>query len=162
MSTQIQVNTMVNGEATEFRCEPHQNLLYCLREILGLTGTKEGCSDGNCGSCSVLLDDRLVNSCLVLGAEADGREILTVEGLESWEGLHPLQEAFIEHDALQCGFCTPGMLIAAKALLDRNLEPTEKEIREWMAGNLCRCTGYDKIVRAINHAGESLRSHEES
>ncbi|MGC9467142.1 MAG: (2Fe-2S)-binding protein [Anaerolineae bacterium] len=150
------VSAVVNGEATEFLCEPHQSLLTCLRDILGLTGAKEGCNDGNCGACSVLLDGRLVNSCLVLGVEVDGREVTTVEGLAEWGGLHPLQEAFIAEDALQCGYCTPGMLIAAKALLDRNPNPDEEEIRAWLAGNLCRCTGYDKIVRAVQAAAEQM------
>ncbi len=146
------VSAIVNGEPVEFLCAPHESLLTCLRDILGLTGAKEGCNDGNCGACSVLLDGRLVNSCLVLGVEIAGREVTTVEGLADWDGLHPLQEAFIAEDALQCGYCTPGMLIAAKALLDVNPNPTEREIRDWLAGNLCRCTGYDKIVRAVQSA----------
>jgi carbon-monoxide dehydrogenase small subunit len=152
------VRTRINGEDIEFLCEPYQSLLECLRDVLGLTGTKEGCNDGNCGACSVLLDGRLVNSCLVLGVEIEGREVTTVEGLADWGGLHPLQKAFIEHDALQCGYCTPGMLIAAKALLDREADPSEGRIREWIAGNLCRCTGYDKIVRAIRSAADMLAS----
>ncbi|MGC9520971.1 MAG: (2Fe-2S)-binding protein [Anaerolineae bacterium] len=150
------VSATVNGEPVEFLCEPYESLLTCLRDILGLTGAKEGCNDGNCGACSVLLDGRLVNSCLVLGVEIDGREVTTVEGLADWNGLHPLQKAFIAEDALQCGYCTPGMLIAAKALLDVNPDPTEMEIRDWLAGNLCRCTGYDKIVRAVQAAARRM------
>jgi len=146
------VSARINGQPVEFLCYPHQSLLECLRDGLGLTGTKEGCNDGNCGACSVLLDERLVNACLVLGVEVQGHEVTTVEGLADWRGLHPLQQAFIQEDALQCGYCTPGMLIAAKALLDRNPNPTEIEIRTWLAGNLCRCTGYDKIVRAVQRA----------
>jgi carbon-monoxide dehydrogenase small subunit len=150
------VSATINGEPSEFLCAPHQSLLECLRDILGLTGSKEGCNDGNCGACSVLLDGRLVNACLVLGVEIEGREVTTVEGLADWRGLHPLQQAFIEQDALQCGYCTPGMLIAAKALLDRDLDPPEEQIRSWLAGNLCRCTGYDKIVRAVQSAAASM------
>lgn len=150
------VSATVNGEAVEFLCEPHQSLLTVLRETLGLTGAKVGCNDGNCGACSVLLDGRLVNSCLVLAVEVEGREVATVEGLADWDGLNPIQEAFIALDALQCGYCTPGMLIASKALLDRNPDPTDEEIRTWLAGNLCRCTGYDKIVRAVRAAAEQL------
>jgi aerobic carbon-monoxide dehydrogenase small subunit len=146
------VTAMINGELTEFLCEPYQSLLSCLREVLSLTGAKEGCNDGNCGACSVILDGRLVNSCLVLGVEIEGRDVTTVEGLAGWQGLTPLQEAFVAQDALQCGYCTPGMLLAAKALLDRNPDPTDAEIRTWLAGNLCRCTGYDKIIRAVRAA----------
>ncbi len=151
------VSATINGEPVEFLCEPHQSLLSCLRDVLGLTGAKEGCNDGNCGACSVLLDGRLVNSCLVLGVELEGREVTTVEGLADWQGLHPLQKAFIAEDALQCGYCTPGMLMAGKALLDRNPDPTEAQIRGWLAGNLCRCTGYDKIVRAVQRAAREMR-----
>jgi len=158
MASMTRVRVKINGEDVEFLCEPYQSLLECLRDVLGLTGTKEGCNDGNCGACSVLLDGRLVNSCLVLGVEAEGRCVTTVEGLADWRGLHPIQQAFIEHDALQCGYCTPGMLIAAKALLDREADPSERRIREWIAGNLCRCTGYDKIVRAIRSAADTLAS----
>jgi carbon-monoxide dehydrogenase small subunit len=147
----------INGEQREFLCMPHQSLLECLRDILGLTGAKEGCNDGNCGACSVLLDGKLVNSCLVLGVEIEGRSVTTVEGLAGWHGLHPLQQAFIREDAVQCGYCTPGMLIAAKALLDRTPNPDEAEIRAWLAGNLCRCTGYDKIVRAVQAAAAQMR-----
>jgi len=156
MTNKARVSAKINGERTEFLCAPHQSLLECLRDILGLTGSKEGCNDGNCGACSVLLDGRLVNSCLVLGVEIGGREVTTVEGLADWHGLHPLQQAFIEQDAIQCGYCTPGMLIAAKALLDRDPAPSEGRIRTWLAGNLCRCTGYDKIVRAVQAAAVSM------
>jgi len=149
MATKTHVSAKINGEDVEFLCEPHQSLLECLRDVLSLTGTKEGCNDGNCGACSVLLNGRLVNSCLVLGVEIDGQEVTTVEGLADWHGLHPLQQAFLEHAALQCGICTPGFLVASKALLDRNPSPTEAQTRQWLAGNLCRCTGYDKIVRAV-------------
>ena len=158
MAGKLLVSATINGEAVEFLCEPQQSLLTCLRDILGLTGAKEGCNDGNCGACRVLLNGRLVNSCLVLAAEVEGCDIVTVEGLASWQGLHPLQEAFIAEGALQCGYCTPGMLIASKALLDRNPNPTEQEIRSWLAGNLCRCTGYDKIVRAVQAAAQHLES----
>ncbi len=150
------VRATVNGESVEFLCDTRQSLLECLRDVLNLTGTKEGCNDGNCGACAVLLDGRLVNSCLVLGAEVEGREITTVEGLAGWRGLHPLQRAFVEHQALQCGFCTPGMLIASKALLDREPNPSEARIRYWLAGHLCRCTGYDKIVRAVRAAASEM------
>ncbi len=156
-SGKTMVSATINGEPVEFLCEPHQSLLSCLRDILGLTGAKEGCNDGNCGACSVLLDGRLVNSCLVLGVEIEGREVTTVEGLADWGGLHPLQRAFIAEDALQCGYCTPGMLMAGKALLDGNPDPTEAQIRGWLAGNLCRCTGYDKIVRAVQRAAREMR-----
>ncbi len=157
MVTKVHVAAKINGEDVEFLCEPHQSLLECLRDVLNLTGTKEGCNDGNCGACSVLLNGRLVNSCLVLAPEIDGQEVTTVEGLANWRGLHPLQQAFLEQAALQCGICTPGFLVASKALLDRNPSPTEPEIRNWLAGNLCRCTGYDKIVRAVQVAAESLQ-----
>ncbi len=153
----VRIRAKVNGEPVDFLCEPHHSLLEALRDELGLTGAKEGCNDGNCGACSVLLDGRLVSSCLVLAAEVDGREVLTVEGLAEWPALHPLQRAFIAEDALQCGFCTPGVLMAAKALLDRNPDPTEDEIRRWLAGNLCRCTGYETIVRAVRAAARTLR-----
>lgn len=156
MADAVRVNCVVNGEQVAFLCEPHQSLLECLRDILGLTGAKEGCNDGNCGACSVLFNDSLVNSCLVLGVEADGQEVTTVEGLADWRGLHPIQQSFIDADAIQCGFCTPGILIAAKALLDREPDPSEERIRTWMAGNLCRCTGYDKIVRAVQAVAQQL------
>jgi carbon-monoxide dehydrogenase medium subunit len=152
--TRIQAE--INGAAVEFLCEPHQSLLECLRDVLGLTGTKEGCYDGNCGACSVLLDGRLVNACLVLGVEVEGHTITTIEGLAGWRGLHPLQQAFLDQDALQCGYCTPGVLIASKALLDREPDPDEKQVRAWLAGNLCRCTGYDRIVRAVRSAAACL------
>jgi carbon-monoxide dehydrogenase small subunit len=161
MTSKTVVNATINSERIEFLCEPHQSLLECLRDILGLTGTKEGCNDGNCGACSVLLDGRLVNSCLVLGVEAEGLEITTVEGLADWRGLHPIQQAFIEEDALQCGFCIPGILIAAKALLDREPDPSEERIRTWLAGNLCRCTGYEVIVRAVQSAAARLAQPDE-
>jgi len=161
MIHKMRVSAMINGESSEFLCAPHQSLLECLRDVLGLTGSKEGCNDGNCGACSVLLDRRLVNACLVLGVEIEGREVTTVEGLADWRGLHPLQQAFIEQDALQCGYCTPGMLIAAKALLDRDPDPSEERIRAWLAGNLCRCTGYDKIVRAVQSAAASMSEDRE-
>jgi carbon-monoxide dehydrogenase small subunit len=152
MTNKTLISATINGEPVEFLCEPHQSLLECLRDILGLTGTKEGCNDGNCGACSVLLDGQLVNSCLVLGVEIQGRAVTTVEGLADWRGLHPIQQAFLEADGFQCGFCTPGILIATKALLDREPDPTEADIRAWLSGNLCRCTGYDKIVRAVQAA----------
>jgi carbon-monoxide dehydrogenase small subunit len=149
MSKRIPVQTEINGEAVEFLCEPRQSLLEVLREELGLTGTKEGCNNGNCGACNVLLDGVLVNSCLVLAVEVAGRSVTTIEGIAPPDGLHPLQKKFLEHAALQCGICTPGFIVAAKALLDRNPHPTEHQVRHWLAGNLCRCTGYDKIVRAV-------------
>lgn len=151
------VSTTINGEAVEFLCEPNQSLLEVLRENLRLTGTKEGCGTGDCGACSVLLDNRLVCSCLVLGAETDGRKITTVEGVASQEKLHPVQRKLLEHAALQCGVCTPGIVVAAKALLDENPNPTEEEARYWLAGNLCRCTGYDKIIRAVLDAAKEIR-----
>ena len=153
----IRVQTIVNGEPAEFLCEPRQSLLECLRDILGLTGTKEGCNDGNCGACSVILDGRVVNSCLVLGVEAEGCRITTIEGIAGSAALHPLQRAFVENAAVQCGFCTPGIIVAAKALLDAEPDPPEARIRLWMANNLCRCTGYDKIVRAIQQAAAEMR-----
>ena len=148
----VLVRAKVNGQMVEFLCDARQSLLECLRDILGLTGAKEGCNDGNCGACAVLLDGRLVNSCLVLGPEVEGKEVTTVEGLADWRGLTPLQQAFVEHQALQCGFCTPGVLMATKALFDKVPNPTEEQIRFWLAGSLCRCTGYDKIIRAIMDA----------
>ncbi len=151
------VTTTINGEAVEFLCEPQQTLLDVLRDVLALTGTKEGCGTGDCGACTVTLDGRLVCSCLMLGVEADGREIGTIEGVARGDRLHPVQQKFLEHAALQCGVCTPGFIVAAKALLDRNTAPTEREVRFWLAGNLCRCTGYDKIVRAVLDAAAELR-----
>jgi len=150
------VTATVNGELTEFSCEPCQSLLECLREKLGLYGPKVGCGDGNCGVCAVLLDGRLVNSCLVLGVEVEGARIVTIEGLSGWPGLHPIQRAFVDADALQCGYCTPGMVMAAKALLDVDPSPSDERIREWMAGNLCRCTGYETILRAVRAAADTL------
>jgi len=158
MAQGIHVATTINGDAVEYVCQPRETLLEVLRNRLGLTGAKEGCGTGDCGACSVTLDGRLVCSCLVLGAEADGRAVTTVEGLSTNGGLHPLQKKFIEHAALQCGICTPGFLVSAKALLDRNPDPSEEEIRYALAGNLCRCTGYDKIVRAVDAAAKELRS----
>ena len=151
------VSTTINGESQEFLCEPQQTLLDVLRDVIGLTGSKEGCASGDCGACSVMLDGTLVCSCLVLGVEAEGASILTVEGVALGEKLHPVQQKFLEHAALQCGFCTPGLIVASKALLDQNPNPTETEIRYWLAGNLCRCTGYDKIVRAVQDAGAVMR-----
>jgi carbon-monoxide dehydrogenase small subunit len=150
----VPVQTTINGEPVEFLCEPRQSLLQVLRETLGLTGAKEACNNGNCGACSVILDGVLVNSCLVLAVEAEGKSITTVEGIAPPDGLHPIQDEFLKHAALQCGVCTPGFIVATKALLDRNPHPTEHEVRRWLAGNLCRCTGYDKIVRAVLAAAE--------
>ncbi len=155
--SRIHVTTEVNGDWHEFLADPRETLLDVLRDRLGLTGSKEGCGTGDCGACSVLLDGRLVSSCLVLGVEAEGKRIETIEGMADGENLHPLQRKFLEHAALQCGFCTPGFLVAAKALLARNLDPTEEEVRYWLAGNLCRCTGYDKIVRAVLDAAAEMR-----
>jgi carbon-monoxide dehydrogenase small subunit len=153
------VSTTVNGDPVEFLCEPDQTLLDVLRDELQLTGSKEGCGSGDCGACSVMLDDRLVCSCLVLAPEAEGRSVETIEGMANGEELHPLQQKFLEHAALQCGICTPGFLIAAKALLDRNPDPSETEVRYWLAGNLCRCTGYDKIVRAVMDTAADIRGN---
>jgi carbon-monoxide dehydrogenase small subunit len=155
--TGVHVTTTVNGDELEFVCDPDETLLDALRNRLGLTGAKEGCGTGDCGACSVMLDGRLVCSCLVLGAEAEGRAIETIEGMADGETLHPLQRKFLEHAALQCGICTPGFLVAAKALLERNPDPSEHEVRFWLAGNLCRCTGYDKIVRAVIDAAAEMR-----
>ena len=155
--SQIHVTTKVNGDEVEYLCEAEETLLDVLRDHLGLTGAKEGCGTGDCGACSVVMDGRLVCSCLVLGAEADGKEVATVEGIAEGEKLHPLQSKFLEHAALQCGICTPGILVAAKDLLERNPDPTETEVRYWLAGNLCRCTGYDKIVRAVMDAAAEMR-----
>ncbi len=150
------VTTTINGEESEFLCEPRETLLEGLRDDLNLTGTKEGCGNGNCGACSVLVDGRVVDSCLVLAVETEGAEITTIEGVASSEGLHPLQQKFLEHAALQCGICTPGFIVAAKALLDKEPNPSEERIRLWLAGNLCRCTGYDKIIRAVMDAAETM------
>ena len=152
------VTTTVNGEPREFLCELDQTLLDALRDELGLTGSKEGCGSGDGGACSVMLDGRLVCSCLVLAAESEGCEIETIEGMADGDQLHPLQRVFLEEAALQCGICTPGFLVAAKALLDRDLDPSETEIRYWLAGNLCRCTGYDKIVRAVQITAAEMRA----
>jgi carbon-monoxide dehydrogenase small subunit len=149
------IQTTINGEAVEFLCEPRQSLLEVLRDGLRLTGSKEGCNNGNCGACNVVLDGRLVNSCLVLAVEAQDRTIETIEGVAEANGLHPLQRQFLEHAALQCGVCTPGFIVSAKALLDQTPRPTEAQVRRWLAGNLCRCTGYDKIVRAVLAAAAS-------
>lgn len=152
------VTTTINGDEHEFLCDTEMTLLDVLRDELSLTGTKEGCGTGDCGACSVLVDGRLVCACLMLGVEAEGASVNTIEGMADGENLHPLQQKFLEHAALQCGICTPGFLVAAKALLDENPDPTETEVRFWLAGNLCRCTGYDKIVRAVMDAAEEMRA----
>lgn len=157
MQAKAHVQTTINGEPFEFLCEPRQSLLECLRDILHLTGTKEGCNDGNCGACTVLFDGRIVTSCLVLGVEARGKEIVTIEGIARGNELHPLQRSFLDNAALQCGICTPGFIVAAKALLDSEPHPTEERIRFFLANNLCRCTGYDKIVRAVHQAAGETR-----
>ena len=153
----IHVTTKINGDVVDYVCDADETLLDVLRNRLGLTGAKEGCSTGDCGACSVTIDGRLTCSCLVLGAEADGAEIGTIEGMATGEELHPLQRKFLEHAALQCGICTPGILVAAKSLLEHNPKPTETEVRFGLAGNLCRCTGYDKIVRAVMDAAQEMR-----
>lgn len=158
MPTKSYVQTNINGESVEFLAEPRQSLLEVLRDTLQLTGAKEGCNDGNCGACTVKMDGRIVCSCLVFGVEAEGADIETIEGMATPEGLHPLQTAFLENAALQCGICTPGFLIASKALLDHNPNPTEGQIRWWLANNLCRCTGYDKIVRAVMDAAQKMQA----
>lgn len=158
MAKKMMVTTTINGEETTFLCEPRQSLLEVLREDLGLTGTKEGCSNGNCGACSVQLDGVLVDSCVVLAVETDGKAVTTIEGVAGPAGLHPLQQKFLEHAALQCGICTPGLIMASKALLEKNPHPTEHEVRYWLAGNLCRCTGYDKIVRAVLDAADTMEA----
>ena len=152
MNKKARVQSVINEEEVEFLCEPRQSLLEVLRETLGLTGAKEGCNNGNCGACNVILDGALVNSCLVLAVEINGRKVTTIEGIATQGGLHPLQEEFITHAALQCGFCTPGFIVASEALLDQNPNPSENEVRQWLAGNLCRCTGYDRIIRAVMDA----------
>ncbi len=151
------ITTTVNGDAREFLCDTQETLLTVLRDELGMTGTKEGCGTGDCGACSVTLDGRLVCSCLVLGVEAQGKSIQTIEGMAQGERLHVLQRKFLEHAALQCGICTPGFLIAARALLERNPDPSEEEVRFWLAGNLCRCTGYNKIIEAVLDAAREMR-----
>ena len=158
MPAKTHVQTRINGEPVEFLCEPRQSLLESLRDIVGLTGSKEGCNDGNCGACTVLMDGRIVDSCLVLGVEADSKDITTIEGVASPAGLHPIQQAFLENAALQCGICTPGFIVASKALLEQEPNPSEERIRFWLAGNLCRCTGYDKIVRAVMDAAGRMAS----
>jgi len=158
MSDKVRVRTTINGEPADFLCEPRQSLLEALRDELKLTGTKEGCNNGNCGACNVIFNGLLVNSCIVLAVEADGGSVETIEGVMRAEGLHPLQTAFLENAALQCGICTPGFIMSAKALLNQNPKATEAEIRHWCAGNLCRCTGYDKIVRAVLDAETRLEA----
>ena len=157
MMSNIHVTAKVNGDETEFLCDPRETLLDVLRDRLNLTGTKEGCGTGDCGACTVTIDDRLVCSCLVLGVEASGKSIETIEGMAEGDTLHPLQKKFVEHAALQCGICTPGILVAAKNLLEKNPDPNEEEVRYWLAGNLCRCTGYDKIIRAVLDAAKEMR-----
>ena len=157
MSDHIVVSAVINGETLDFLVDERDSLLEALRERIGLTGAKEGCNNGNCGACAVMLDGRLVNSCCVLAAEVQGSDIVTVEGIAGDDGLHPVQQAFLEEAALQCGVCTPGFIVASKALLDLNPNPSEHEIRFWLAGNLCRCTGYDKIIRAVQRAAEAMR-----
>jgi carbon-monoxide dehydrogenase small subunit len=155
--SKVHVTTRINGEQVEFLCEPQQTMLEALRDTLRLTGTKEGCATGDCGACSILLNGTLVCSCLMLAAEGQDQEIGTIEGIAPPDALHPIQQKFLEHAALQCGVCTPGFIVATKALLDSNPAPTETEIRYYLAGNLCRCTGYDKIVRAVQDAAQALR-----
>ena len=155
--TREHITTTINGDPVEFLCDAEQTLLDVLRDELRLTGSKEGCASGDCGACSVTLDGRLVCACLVLAAEVEGHEVTTIEGMAVGDQLHPLQQKFLDHAALQCGVCTPGFLVAAKALLDRNSNPTETEVRYWLAGNLCRCTGYDKIVRALLDTAAEMR-----
>jgi carbon-monoxide dehydrogenase small subunit len=153
----IHVTAKVNGDDVEFLCDPRETLLDVLRDRLNLTGTKEGCGTGDCGACTVTIDDRLVCSCLMLGVEASGKSIETIEGMAKGDKLHPLQKKFVEHAALQCGICTPGILVAAKNLLEKNPDPNEEQVRYWLAGNLCRCTGYDKIIRAVLDAAKEMR-----
>ena len=156
--SKVHVSTIINDDTVEFLCESEQTFLDVLRDDLRLTGSKEGCASGDCGACSVIMDGRLVCACLLLAAEAEGSAIETIEGMADGSNLHPLQQKFLDHAALQCGVCTPGFLIAAKALLDRNPDPTETEVRYWLAGNLCRCTGYDKIVRAVLDTATEMRN----
>ena len=156
--SKVHVSTIINDDFVEFLCEPEQTLLDVLRDDLRLTGSKEGCASGDCGACSVIMDGRLVCACLLLAVEAEGSAIETIEGMADGSNLHPLQQQFLDHAALQCGVCTPGFLIAAKALLERNPDPTETEVRYWLAGNLCRCTGYDKIVRAVLDTAAEMRN----
>ena len=158
MADKVHVQTNINDTEVDFLCESRQSLLECLRDVIGLTGAKEGCNDGNCGACTVILDGRIVDSCCVLGVEAAGKTITTIEGVATPEGLHPLQQAFLEEAALQCGICTPGFIVASKSLLDREPDADEARIRHWLAGNLCRCTGYDKIIRAVLKAEEIAKA----
>ena len=155
--SKLHISTIINGEPEEFLCEPEETMLDVLRDRLSLTGSKEGCGSGDCGACSITVDGSLICSCLMLAAESEGKKIETIEGMSDGETLHPLQQKFLEDAALQCGICTPGMLVAAKALLDENPDPTETEVRFWLAGNLCRCTGYDKIVRAVLDTAQEIR-----
>jgi carbon-monoxide dehydrogenase small subunit len=157
VSRRVHITTKINGKEIDFLCEPRQSLLEVLRDVLQLTGSKEGCNNGNCGACNVLLDGRLVNSCLVMAPEVEGAEITTIEGIAGRNGLHPLQQAFLEQAALQCGICTPGFIVAARALLQQNPNPTEQQARLFLAGNLCRCTGYDKIIRAVLDAARRMQ-----
>ena len=158
--SRLHVSTTINGDAQDFLCAPGATLLDVLRDELGLTGSKEGCGSGDCGACTIIADGKIVCSCLMPGVEAEGRKITTIEGIAEGDKLHPVQQKFLEHAALQCGFCTPGFIVAAKALLDQNPNPTEEETRYWLAGNLCRCTGYDKIVRAVLDAAEVVRGQQ--
>ena len=158
MSEKVHIETNINGSQVEFLCEPRQSLLEVLRDVLDMTGTKEGCNDGNCGACTVIVDDRIIDSCLMLAVESQGKKLTTIEGVAYTDRLHPLQQAFHENAALQCGICTPGFIVAAKALLDREPDADEGRIRQWLAGNLCRCTGYDKIVRAVLAAKETMKN----
>ena len=157
MADKIHVQSNINGYDVDFLCESRQSLLGVLRDVINLTGSKEGCNDGNCGACTVTMDGRIVESCCILGVEAEGKEIITIEGVASADSLHPVQQAFLEEAALQCGICTPGFIVSAKNLLEREPDADEERIRFWLAGNLCRCTGYDKIVRAVLKAGEVMR-----
>ena len=157
MMSNMHVTAKINGDETEFLCDPRETLLDVLRDRLNLTGTKEGCGTGDCGACTVTINDRLVCSCLMLGVEASGKSIETIEGMAKGDTLHPLQKKFVEHAALQCGICTPGILVAAKNLLEKNPDPNEEQVRYWLAGNLCRCTGYDKIIRAVLDAAKEMR-----
>ena len=157
MSERIVITATINGEQQEFLADSRDSLLEALRDRIGLTGAKEGCNNGNCGACAVIMDGRLVNSCCVLAAEVEGAEVQTIEGVAGQGELHPIQQAFLEEAALQCGICTPGFIMSSKALLEQNPNPSEHEIRFWLSGNLCRCTGYDKIIRAVQSAGETMR-----
>ena len=162
MSKKIHVQTNINGSDVDLLCENRQSLLEVLRDVLNMTGTKEGCNDGNCGACSVIVDGLLIDSCLMLGVEAEGKKITTIEGVAYTQGLHPIQQAFLENAALQCGICTPGFIVAAKSLLEQEPEADEARVRHWLAGNLCRCTGYDKIVRAVLDAGKTMAAQSKS